>query len=165
MIVRRLEAKDAEEWKRLRLISLQENPEAFLSSLEVERDRPLEGIVQNFATSLTFGAFDGDTMIGQLSAVPERSERMSHRVWINAVFVHKDHRASGVAQDMLEASEQAAKDAGHLQFELHVAADNARAISFYKRNGFQQRGVIPRATLHEGRYQDDLYMVCRLDTH
>lgn len=164
MIVRRLNEKDAKAWQDLRLRSLKEAPEAFLSSYEAEIDKSLDTVVNLFATSLTFGAFVDGQMVGQLTARPDADPRMAHRVWIGAVFVMKNHRATGAAQGLLDAAIEAATAAGHLQLELYVAVDNPRAIAFYKRNGFKQLGVVPRAVRGRNGFEDDLYMVRRLDS-
>jgi ribosomal protein S18 acetylase RimI-like enzyme len=64
---------------------------------------------------------------------------------------------------MLREIEAIAEELGLVQIELHVNADNARAIRFYRREGFDPIGRIPRALRHDGRDHDELLMVRRLD--
>ena len=164
MIIRRLDGNDAEAWQTLRLRSLQQAPHAFLSSYDAEKDKPLDTVVNLLRSSLTVGAFVDDTLVGQMTARAEADPRMAHRVWINAVFVDAKHRGTGAAQGMLDFVVETARSEGRLQLELHVAVDNPRAARFYKRNGFMQLGVVPRAVNGQGGFEDDLYLVRRLDS-
>lgn len=164
MIVRRLNEKDAEAWQSLRLRSLEQEPKAFLSSYEAERDSPLDTVINLLRSSLTVGAFENEELVGQMTARPEADPRMAHRVWITAVFVDAEHRGAGAAQGMLDIVIETARSEGGLQLELHVAADNPRAAQFYKRNGFKQLGVVPRAVNGQEGFEDDLYLVRRLDS-
>ncbi len=44
----------------------------------------------------------------------------------------------------MEVCIQCAKDAGYLQLELDVVADNERAVSMYKKEGFVEYGRNPK---------------------
>ena len=46
--------------------------------------------------------------------------------------------------DIDEVCIQCAKDAGYLQLELDVVADNERAVSMYKKAGFVEYGRNPK---------------------
>lgn len=164
MIVRRLDELDAQAWQSLRLRSLQQAPDAFLSSYEAEKDKPIKTVVDLLRSSITVGAFSSEELIGQMTARAETNPRMKHRVWITAVFVDPAHRGTGAAQRMLDQVVEIAKCHGALQLELHVAEANPRAINFYKRNGFMQLGVVPRAVRGRNGFEDDLYLVRHLDS-
>lgn len=164
MIVRRLDELDAQAWQSLRLRSLQQAPDAFLSSYEAEKDKPIKTVVDLLRSSNTVGAFSGEELIGQMTARAETNPRMAHRVWITAVFVDPAHRGTGAAQRMLDQVIETSTADGRLQLELHVAEANLRAVSFYKRNGFMQLGVVPRAVRGRNGFEDDLYLVRRLDS-
>lgn len=51
------------------------------------------------------------------------------------------------------------RQAGYLQLELEVVADNARAIALYKKLGFVEYGRNPRGfRKRNGDYQELVYM-------
>ena len=52
-----------------------------------------------------------------------------------------------------------ARSAGFLHLELEVDAENERAISMYKRFGFEEYGRLPGAIRRDGQFFDELLMV------
>lgn len=53
-----------------------------------------------------------------------------------------------------------AKQTRFEQIELGVFADNNRALHMYKKAGFVQTGIIPRAyKLKDGTYRDEIQML------
>lgn len=68
------------------------------------------------------------------------------------------YRGKGLGQRLMEATLQAARDAGFMRVELSVHADNARAIALYERVGFVQEGVARKFACIDGRYIDVIHM-------
>jgi ribosomal protein S18 acetylase RimI-like enzyme len=54
------------------------------------------------------------------------------------IAVHPDVEGRGVARQLLDAAESHARACGFAQMDLSVYLDNARAIAFYERNGWQR---------------------------
>ena len=163
MTVRRLTGDDAATWQALRLTALREAPSAFLTTLQEAEAHRLDDVARRIDAALTFGAFDGDALVGMLTVVPLTGASVAHRATVVAVFVARSHRRHGVARDLLLAAEGAARENGLLQLELAVEATNAPAIAFYTRHGFRRTGLMPRAVLRDGVFQDDIAMVRDLD--
>ena len=68
----------------------------------------------------------------------------------------------GIGSAMTAACIECARQAGYMQLELEVVAENARAISLYQRAGFIEYGRNPLGLLtREGRFQEFISM--RLD--
>ena len=63
---------------------------------------------------------------------------------IITIGVHPDARGSGIAIAMLDIMENEAKKSGAKKIFLEVSAENAPAISLYKKCGFVQNGMRPR---------------------
>ena len=63
------------------------------------------------------------------------------------IFVHPEHQGTDVASGLLSQAIAHARDNGHDVIWLGTSEDNARAIAFYRRNGFHPIGV---AQLHHG---------------
>ena len=69
----------------------------------------------------------------------------------------------GLGKALAGACIQCAKDAGYVQLELNVAADNERALALYKRLGFEEYGRNPRGFRSRiSGFQELVYMLLRL---
>ena len=60
------------------------------------------------------------------------------------VSVLKEYWGLGIGRALMEACIQCARDAGFVQLELSVVADNARAVAMYQRAGFAEYGRNPK---------------------
>lgn len=60
------------------------------------------------------------------------------------ISVLKDYWGLGIGRVLMEASIDCARRAGYTQLELEVVADNERALSLYRRVGFEEYGHNPR---------------------
>lgn len=70
-------------------------------------------------------------------------EKTAHRAEFGIGIV-KSHWNMGIGGLMLEACIGCAKTCGYMQVELDVVADNASALSLYKKAGFVEYGRNPR---------------------
>ncbi len=162
-VIRRLRgAKDVPLFREIRFEGLRTNPEAFASTAQDwERLSDAEWLAR--LDTPVFAALAGDRPIGLMGYLPERASKMSHRASLVMVFITPALRRTGVAADLLSHACDAARADGIDQMELAVAVDNAAAIRFYRRAGFETVGTIPRGFRHEGGDIDELLMVRRLD--
>jgi ribosomal protein S18 acetylase RimI-like enzyme len=62
-------------------------------------------------------------------------------MFLNSLAVSDAHRGSGIGARLLDWAEARAAEAGYDRLSLHVWADNARALNFYRARGFVQTGV------------------------
>ena len=69
--------------------------------------------------------------------------KVAHRAEFG-ISVLKKYWGLGIGRALMEACIQCARDAGYVQLELNVVADNARAISMYQRAGFMECGRNPK---------------------
>ena len=69
--------------------------------------------------------------------------KVAHRAEFG-ISVLKEYWGLGIGRALMEACIQCARDAGYVQLELSVVADNARAISMYQRAGFMECGRNPK---------------------
>ena len=162
MTVRRLGPDDLEAFKALRLESLKLDPDNYASDWDVWAGYSDEIWLQ-FLDEPTFGAFDGDKAIALMGLIPQTKSRMAHRAGIGMVWVAPDNRGAGVADALLVTCLEEAERMGCVQVELSVNSGNARAISFYRRHGFEDYGTLPRGFRTSDGFVDDLLMVKKLD--
>ena len=101
---------------------------------------------------------DGEVVgsAGMHSAAPNLRRRHALMLGINVV---KPAQGRGVGTALMEALiDYADRWAGVLRIELVVWVDNERAISFYKKFGFEVEGRLRAYGLRDGRYDDVLAM-------
>ena len=60
------------------------------------------------------------------------------------ISVLKEYWGLGIGRSLTKACIECAKTAGYKQLELSVVADNERAVSMYKKEGFVEYGRNPK---------------------
>jgi ribosomal protein S18 acetylase RimI-like enzyme len=164
--VRKLGPSDAEAFQAVRLQALREDPIAFASSYEEERDLPLATIAERLVATddrAIVGAFDGPLLVGLAAWHREEMRKLHHKGFVWGVFVKDTHRGQGLARRLLEAVIALARRAdGILLLNLTAYADNRRAIALYESLGFVIYGREPAAICVDGLLHDDVHMALRL---
>jgi GNAT superfamily N-acetyltransferase len=164
--VRKLGPSDAEAFQAVRLQALREDPIAFASSYEEERDLPLATIAERLVATddrAIVGAFDGPLLVGLAAWHREEMRKLQHKGFVWGVFVKESHRGQGLARRLLEAVIALARRAdGILLLNLTAYADNRRAIALYESLGFVIYGREPAAICVDGLLHDDVHMALRL---
>lgn len=161
MIIRRLNPKDAELYRAIRLEALQMTPEAFGSSYEEEKSYPLELYEGRFQEeySATFGAFLEEQLCGVVTLVREQRNKLKHRANIYGVYVSSEKRGRGIAKKlMLEAIREAEDMGGVEQIHLSVVTSNEAAGKLYRSLGFEAYGVQKKALKINDSYYDEELM-------
>jgi ribosomal protein S18 acetylase RimI-like enzyme len=137
--VRRLAAGDWAQLRAARLAALAEAPYAFASTLAREQAFDADLWRSRAGSGRTFGAFDGPTVVGLATGFPldERPQEW-HLV---GMWVAPDSRGQGVADRLVEAVCEQARQAGAGAVTLWVTEVNDRARAFYRRLGFAPTGA------------------------
>jgi ribosomal protein S18 acetylase RimI-like enzyme len=162
-VVRRFEIGEAEALRRLRLLALQDAPEAFGMGYDQDAARPHESWCQWIATNPPFGVFVGDEPRGLASFTRQMAANLSHRGTLGAMYVAPELRGTGAAAALVEALLHHARTEVE-QVHLSVNADNLRAARFYRRMGFIEYGREPRGLRYAGIDRDVLLMVHMLQS-
>lgn len=156
--VRRLTESDARAYRDIRLEALEEYPETFQATYESAMDLPLEAYAVRLQMYALFGGFVGDELKGFLGFTPLRNPKIAHKGVLWGMYVKPDARGTGLAEAMVEAALNYARD--HVeQVLISVIADNERARRFYEKMGFEPYGVEPRALKIGGKYYDEEFRV------
>ena len=69
--------------------------------------------------------------------------KVAHRARFG-ISMLQEYWGMGIGRALMEASVDCARRAGYAQLELEVVADNERALSLYRRTGFEEYGRNPR---------------------
>lgn len=145
--IRPLTENDVEGYAELRLQGLQDHPEAFASSYEEEKDRPLEDLRTRLKTwstpeNFVLGAWDGENLIGMVGFYREKHLKMQHKGVIWGMLVAPEGRGQGIGKKLMESAIERAKQLDGLeQINLTVEANNTAANQLYQSLGFEIYGV------------------------
>jgi ribosomal protein S18 acetylase RimI-like enzyme len=165
MEIRILDSQDAEIYRELRLKSLKENPEAFLTTYEIEKDKPIEQLRRNLIASdhrFTLGAFINGGLIGIVTFVRESNPKIVHKGNIYAMYVTPEFREKGIGKSLVQELINKAKHCEGLeQINLTVISNNA-AKRLYETIGFVTYGTEQNALKDGYQYFDENLMVLRL---
>ena len=83
-------------------------------------------------------------IVGSAGVSAVRSQRkVAHRARFG-ISILKEYWGMGIGRALIEASIDCARQAGYTQLELEVVVDNERAVSLYRRAGFEEYGRNPR---------------------
>ena len=168
MNVRALAPADAAAFQSLRLNGLRECPTAFASSFEEECDLALRVIaerLQHRNDRAVFGAFQGDDLVGLVGLKREEHYKLAHKAFIWGMYVAPSARKQGVGRQLVDrALSFAASDLRVRQVILGANARNEAAIALYERMGFKSFGREPCFMLVDGVPQDEMQMVCFLQS-
>lgn len=105
---------------------------------------------------LLIGTVD-DVIVGMIGIDPAGRGRTGNNGTLGIAIV-KECWHLGIGSIFMVLAREFAQNAGYHKIELEVRADNARAISLYRRFGFEECGRRREHMLVEGTYHDMLVM-------
>lgn len=89
-------------------------------------------------------------------------EKIRHRAEFG-IAIEKAYWGRGIGKALMLACIECAKNAGYLQLELDVVADNASAVRLYESVGFREFGRNPRGFRAKHGWQELILMRLELD--
>ncbi|KMJ57415.1 acetyltransferase [Bacillus sp. LL01] len=167
MEIRLLKPNDAENYRTIRLEALKNNPEAFSSSYEEEKEYLLESFENrlSFQHVFTFGAFEKMLLVGTVTLICETKMKIKHRANIVAMYVCAGLRESGIGRALMEEAIGKARELVEIeQLHLTVMATNEPAKKLYKSLGFTTYGVDKKGLKIGDTYFDEELMVLGLSS-
>jgi len=157
MQIRPLTPDDA-AYRTLRLEALQKCPTAYVTDFQEDAPLRLEEFqarLEPSESSLTFGAFDGDQLVGLATLLRPARLRLNFRTTIVGMYVAESHRRSGLASRLVAACLDRARGLpGVEEVCLCVTVGNDAARRTYLACGFQPEYIEPRYFKYEGRFFD-----------
>jgi ribosomal protein S18 acetylase RimI-like enzyme len=170
MHVRKLIEADTEDFWRIRLRALRDNPEAFSSSYEESHTIPLASVAQRLREESTagdnciLGAFE-PALVGMVGFRRHQGIKERHKGTIWGMYVIPERRRQGLSKLLLsQAIDHARSLTGLVQIHLFVVSTQVAARHLYRTVGFEVYGMEPRALQIGNQYLDEELMVLRLPT-
>jgi dephospho-CoA kinase len=73
-------------------------------------------------------------------------------------YVRADLRGCGIGHKLAEATLSFAREQGYEKSVIYVMAGNELGLAYYRRLGFEEKGVLRRQTKIDGVYHDEVFM-------
>jgi RimJ/RimL family protein N-acetyltransferase len=161
MNVRHATVDDAEELAHL-IVQVEKEAEFMLfeageRALTPEQQRNQIEAMMNEENSTILVAEADEKLVGYLVARGGRARRNKHTVYI-VIGVLASYRGKGIGTMLFAELESWARAKGVHRLELTVVVDNQRAVSLYRKMGFEQEGIKQHSLLINGKYVDEYYM-------
>lgn len=155
-----LEISDVEEYKKLRIKSLKNNPSSFWADVTDEEDKDANDLFPKIG--ITLWVYSDTLLIGMAGLYPDTGERYKHQVFINKVYISPSHRWKGLAKMLLQKLMDIwTKKYQPKCIKLTVSADNTHAIKLYESLGFETYGIEPMWICVDWTFYNDQLM-CKI---
>jgi GNAT superfamily N-acetyltransferase len=139
----RIDRLDPSSWRRLakvRLTALEDEPDAFGSSAEAEREHDASTWRWIASRGPWWLAVKDDVDVGMVSCGLRDADDSTR--WVYSMWVDASCRGLGVARSLLDAAATWAIEDGATRLGLDVTDRVPRARRFYERCGFVATGVV-----------------------
>jgi len=163
VVLRHMTAEDARAEYDLFSVTHAQSP--YLTSYPDESSHTPEGEAEYLTraeqdpVALAIGAFVDGRLVGSASLEPiGRKDKVRHRCRIG-ISIEESFCSRGIGRGLMEGCLACAREAGYVQVELDVAAENERACGLYRKLGFREFGRNPLEWhTREGKWQEVVYM-------
>jgi len=166
MTVRLLNSSDALAYQQLRLKSLQESPEAFLSNYTSEAEYKTQVFSDHLNWSIHppflgyFGIFDSQKLVGYVQISKTMLEKQEHLVFINNLYIDSQYQRQGLAAQLLNyIFDLLKKNAIAERAFVSCTAKNKKACQFYIHQGFRRYAIQAKAVKWLNEYDDAIEFV------
>jgi RimJ/RimL family protein N-acetyltransferase len=160
--ITRLRPADAAVLVAIRREALKREPHAFAATLADDPALSLEFVQTALADEdgqATFGAFDGDAVVGMVGVFREPNRRRDARLW--GMYVAPEVRRRGIGRALLAAAIAHARTWQEVE-ELQLTVAPAAATRLYETVGFRRSNRERPALLADRRARDESHLALRL---
>jgi len=160
--IKRFTADDAQAYRTIRLDALKQSPEAFGSTWEESKSRPLDqltGFLTDEPDRFILGAYLNDVLVGLVSFHRHGGKKMGHKGEVNQMYVAPEARGLGLGRLLIQELINHARLLGDIEsLLLSVVVDNDAARALYLSLGFTIYGCEAKALKQGDQYFDEELM-------
>ncbi|MBN1982019.1 MAG: GNAT family N-acetyltransferase [Chitinivibrionales bacterium] len=162
--IRQLLLNDAEEYLKLRLQALREDPPAFGSLPEDEDDLKLiRNKINNNENNKYYGAFTGNQLSGIIRFSLNTGKNELHRSYVGGLYVDPKFRGRGYGKKLIQhAIKMASKNKKIRRVYLSVVTNQKTAIVLYLSLGFRIYGTEEETFSKNGVFYDEYLMSLKM---
>eukprot|EP01032_Pedospumella_encystans_P025186 gene25186-28471_t len=151
---RLLTGDDWQQWKAIRLESLQDSPAAFGRSYEEDCDKDDAYFREGIEVNAIWGAFVCDNLVGVVGFSIEKGERYRHKGKIFGVYTVPAARGKGICKALLLLAIEYAKTKV-MWLAIHVWTTNLAAYRLYESVGTPMASL-PATDLSKSGHSSDV---------
>lgn len=153
----RLNKNNWNEFFDIRLLGLQEYPEAFGTSAEEWSKTSKENVQATLNDFLILGAFENE-LIGTIGFKREQRVQVNHKGTIWGFYVNNQFQNKGIGKLLLERMLEELKHYQNLEYVRCIITEtNKSAISVFESSGFKRYGLESKGLKIKNTYFDQLY--------
>jgi ribosomal protein S18 acetylase RimI-like enzyme len=146
-----------QDYKKIRLDALKNEPSVFGSSFEEENEFTEELWKQRSLSALI--AYSNSKPIGLLVYIISNRIKTKHVATIYSVYVNKGYRGQGVGKRLLkEALDNIKRNLGVIKVDLAVNPEQISAVKLYENIGFKAVGCLSKEVYVDNKFYDQLLM-------
>lgn len=157
--IRRLHPGDWRAFRDTRLEMLQEAPEGFGSTHAEWAAKAPDEVMDWLGKIHLWAVVEGGRVVATAGWHRAGGAVTRHRGHVIAVYTTPQARGRRLSRALLDRIADEAREAGIMQLELDVGAENAAAIAAYRAAGYEVTGTIPNCLNHDGYIHDQHFMV------
>ncbi|NEU09327.1 GNAT family N-acetyltransferase [Flavihumibacter sp. R14] len=163
--IRLISEHDVNDFWKIRLRALREEPGSFSASYEDEVAKPIGDIIswirqRSGPENYILGYFRNGLLIGIVGFAREQGAKLRHKGRVWGMYISPEVRGQGIGRLLLTEVIRRSSDLESLeQIVLTVTSRNKPAIQLYENLGFSSYGLEKRALKIGAEYLDDVYMV------
>lgn len=160
-MIKILQSINLNDFINLRLESLEQNPESFLSTFVEEVNYTKQDWQNKLQSGYWFGYFDNDQLCAMINLQLSNKIKTAHIAEIGGLYIKKQLRKSGIAKKLILFAEEFCIQKNILQIYLGCNAENEVAINLYKKLSYQIIATRPDYAYSklQNKYFDDLIML------
>ena len=158
-IIKNLPVERWAEYKKIRLMSLKDDPDAFSATYKEESDWSDQKWEDNLATKDLFFIEHESEIVGMSSVHFYTKPRFNHNAYMQALYVNKNYRGRGFATLLIqEVIDDIKKNSNVKNIISEIFESQESSILLHKKVGFKEVGRIEAFVNNKGIYSDNIYM-------
>jgi RimJ/RimL family protein N-acetyltransferase len=162
MEIRKIDQKEWQSWKEIRLEALKDAPDSFLSTYEEEVESKDQFWIDQVKNNDVIIAFVENKPVGCCVFSIDKRSRMNHIAVMWSMYVGPSIRGTGSGYKIVRFIQDYGRGKVK-QIHLDCNASNHNAADLYRKCGFRVYGTKPAYIRIGNRFHDDFIMCYHLD--